>query len=369
MITRTLMLGALGVGFGLVLAGCSGGADVDDGLPPVRDVVELPVKDARELRYHYGAEMNASGYLEETLLPPPKKDGSPGSGPLPTIAGYLPAKGTLAGWSATLLKSDALEWNHSGQVGTVRRRLRHSTLPRAGLSLTIAVAQNSALDAHWLMLNDMKQYIAGEPLRNYSGDTAIGDAGFVARTEWTNRDADLAIQHLHFVRRNIYVALGWIVARTDRAADNDTFILDVARAIDEGILKEKTTRNVTSSRHAPKVTSVKPASDERMRAADPDARGAKDGYAVMAEASTPGATTLLLAMAVGDEAGRIWPENLGVVRKLDAPGAFEFVPGIRPGKRTLYAFAVNERGLVATKTLAVDVLPFGEDDGDAGEDG
>lgn len=353
---------------GLIAAGCSGGADVGDGLPPVRDVVELPVQDARELRVRYAREMRAAGYADDTLVPPPHADGTPGQGPLPTVAGYVPAKGTLAGWSATLLRSDALEWNHAGQVGTVRRRLAHPTLSRAGLSLTIAVAQHAALDAHWLMLNDLKHFIDGEPLKHYSGDAPIGDAGFVARTAWTNRDADRAIQHLHFVRHNVYVALGWIVARTDRAEDNDRFIVEVARAIDDALLSEAVTRHVTASRHAPKITGLTRQRDEPIRAADPDARGVPDGYAVTAEASTPGATTMLLAMAVGDEAGRIWPENLGVMRTLDAPGVFEFVPGSRPGRRTLYAFAVNERGLVATKTLAVDVLPFGDGSEDASGD-
>ncbi len=349
---------ALALGALVLLPGCGSAQPADTNRPPPRAVLELPVRDAQELRHHFGREMAVAGYTDDWLLPADE----------PMLEGYTP-RGTPAGWSAVLLDADPLEWGHGGRVGTVRRRLTHPDLAKPALSLSIEVAQYSCLAAHFLLLKVFGQYTSSDSLTKYSGEP-IGDAGTVRISRWSGRDADYAISHLSFVRRNVRVLLGWVVARVDRAGDNDTLIIDAARAIDAQLLQRKRVKSLAMSRRRPSIAELAFREAQPVTAAGPGA----DKYAVThtleVTAECPEKTALALSLQIGDPGRRIWRGSWGTIEKLDAPNIYGFAPGARPGPQHLFAIAVNERGLVAVRELTVDVLPFGEsDDESAGEDG
>lgn len=330
----------------LMLLGC-GSAEPAGRPASVREVIEIPVRSAGELRWHFGAEMEQLGYPE--TWPAPEDAG--------LLAGYLP-HAALDGWSAELVRREAVETGYRGLVGIVRRRLRHPELGRPELAMTVEVAQRSNLDAHFLLLNDWRLHTGTRPLESGDGDEdALGEAATARWAKWDGRDAAEAISHLSFVRRNVRIALAWAVAREDRAEDNDRRIIDAARAIDAQLKALKPAASITGSSRAPRITELVIDTEGPLHTAPADGKAADHHYVVRAAADPRKGGTVRLTVQAGGPGRKLWDGPWGDVFGTQEPNLFEYVPGQEPGKRELWAFAVNERGLVGEKKLAVEVLP------------
>jgi hypothetical protein len=343
---RALALGAL------CLAGC--GAAEPAGRPDsVREVIEIPVRNAEELRWHFGAEMARAGYPEAWPLP---ADAA-------MLEGYVP-QGTPGGWTAELVRREAIETGYRGLVGIVRRRLRQPALGRPELAMTVEVAQRSCLDAHFLLLNDWRLNTGTAPLD--TGDAqALGDAATARMAKWDGRDAAQAISHLSFVRRNVRISLAWAVAREDRAADNDRRIIDAARAIDAQLTAGKPVAALGRTSYTPRITELVIDAEGPLHAAPAPGPATDHHYVVKAAADPRNGGPVRLTVTAGGPGRKLWDGPWGGVFETQQPGVFEYVPGPETGTRELWAFAVNAHGLVGEKKLAIEIVPpaSGADDG------
>jgi hypothetical protein len=328
----------------LCLGGC-GAAEPVERPDSVREVIEIPVRNVAELRWHFAAEMARAEYPDE--WPAPDASG--------VLAGYLP-QGTLGGWKAELVRREAVETGYRGLVGIVRRRLRQPSLGRPELAMTVEVAQRSGLDAHFLLLNDWRLNTGTRPLESGGEEGRLGEAATARWAKWDGRDAAEAISHLSFVRRNVRISLAWAVAREDRAEDNDQRIIGAARAIDAQLKALKPAASLARSPHAPRITALTVDAEGPLHAAPADGPATDHHYVVKAAAEPRQGGTPHLTVWVGGPGRKLWDGPWGDVFGTQEPGVFEYAPGPETGKRELWAFAVNERGLVGEQKLAIEVV-------------
>ena len=252
-------------------------------------------------------------------------------------------------------------------VALVKWRVIHTRFPDVRVNLTLLVSHRSVIDAHVAFLGDIKYLgVDYSPVRTALGRT-IGEVGIASVSPDPTDPGATGVLYMAFVRRNVTVILscpgGGPYEQRARGIDVNGMMIGLAAAIDGDLAQASTVASMAESQLRPEIRDFKIPGEAAGNVTTARSPGESRAEGLLVDVRDPSGLEFeehlfVVQQPAGDDVSGPW-----ILPRYEATGqdtariTWGYDPGSRPGAQTLRLCAVNARGLMSVKDIAVDVRP------------